>query len=496
MSVDTKPQDDMPPEVFRFGVSLLFLVTASRLLVNSNEFYPLHGDEAQYWLWAQELSFGYYSKPPLIAWIIGAFTGLLGDREFVVRLASPLLHLGTALLIYGIGNRLFSRRVGFWGSLTYILIPGVSWSSLLISTDPPLLFCWALSLYALVRAVEAPQKLKWWLVGGVAFGVGLLAKYAMVYFLAGLLLWVVAKRRDLLRMPGLWLMIAVGLAVLSPNLIWNAMNGGATLAHTADNADLGHGVRLDPAKLGDFIAGQLGVFGPITFAALVGLIVVRFKTLWKAEATALLLCLILPSLVLMTGLSMLSRANANWAAVSYVGGSVLVAAMLAEGKRGRMVLIAATVLHVVAMGIGYTYHDLARMAGVEIPYKSDPTRRFQGGRTIGRAVAGVLAERGMPVLMTDQRLLYAQLAYYARPRKQVQWDANGRTDSQFEMENPASQAREDTILYVTRSNQPGALQHFREQERIGAITVPLGKGASETYHLFLLRGLTDPPSKG
>ena len=49
-------------------------------------------DEAQYWAWGQEPAFGYYTKPPLIAWIIGATTSLCGDTPFCVRLPSPLMH--------------------------------------------------------------------------------------------------------------------------------------------------------------------------------------------------------------------------------------------------------------------------------------------------------------------------------------------------------------------------------------------------------------------
>ncbi|MEL6687001.1 MAG: glycosyltransferase family 39 protein, partial [Pseudomonadota bacterium] len=60
----------------------------------------LHGDEAQYWAWSQDLAFGYYSKPPLIAWIIAATTSVFGDAEWAVRLASPWLHLGTTVLTY------------------------------------------------------------------------------------------------------------------------------------------------------------------------------------------------------------------------------------------------------------------------------------------------------------------------------------------------------------------------------------------------------------
>ena len=30
----------------------------------------LSADEAQYWLWSKELNWGYFSKPPMIAWLI------------------------------------------------------------------------------------------------------------------------------------------------------------------------------------------------------------------------------------------------------------------------------------------------------------------------------------------------------------------------------------------------------------------------------------------
>ena len=50
------------------GLGLLRLLT---LFGTPLELYP---DEAQYWLWSRTLAFGYYSKPPLIAWSIWAST--------------------------------------------------------------------------------------------------------------------------------------------------------------------------------------------------------------------------------------------------------------------------------------------------------------------------------------------------------------------------------------------------------------------------------------
>ena len=38
-------------------------------------------DEAQYWTWSRELAFGYFSKPPMIAWVIRGSTKICGNRR-------------------------------------------------------------------------------------------------------------------------------------------------------------------------------------------------------------------------------------------------------------------------------------------------------------------------------------------------------------------------------------------------------------------------------
>lgn len=63
------------------GLTLVRLVT---LFSTPLELYP---DEAQYWLWSRTLDFGYYSKPPVIAWAIWATTKLGSDAEPWVRLS-------------------------------------------------------------------------------------------------------------------------------------------------------------------------------------------------------------------------------------------------------------------------------------------------------------------------------------------------------------------------------------------------------------------------
>src|SRR6516225_10896887 len=153
-------------------------ITGLRLLWLLVQPADLHPDEAQYWFWAQHPAFGYYSKPPLVAWLIAATTGLFGDSEAAIRLSAPLLHACTAVFVYATGSRLYDARGGLWSALTYASLPGASISAFIISSDAPLLLFWAAALYAFIRAREGGGW-GWWLAVGGACGFGLLAKYAM-----------------------------------------------------------------------------------------------------------------------------------------------------------------------------------------------------------------------------------------------------------------------------------------------------------------------------
>ena len=117
---------------------LLAAILAVRIVGLAVSNAELYFDEAQYWSWAQQFDFGYFTKPPLIAWIIGAATSVCGDTPFCIRLPSPLMHCATAFLLYLVGLRLFDRRVAFWSALVYALMPGTALSSGLMSTDVPM----------------------------------------------------------------------------------------------------------------------------------------------------------------------------------------------------------------------------------------------------------------------------------------------------------------------------------------------------------------------
>ena len=57
-------------------------------------------DEAQDWLGSQSPDFGYFTKPPLIAWIIGAAHWAFGHSAMAVRLPACWVQFATALVLW------------------------------------------------------------------------------------------------------------------------------------------------------------------------------------------------------------------------------------------------------------------------------------------------------------------------------------------------------------------------------------------------------------
>ncbi|MEL6205590.1 MAG: glycosyltransferase family 39 protein, partial [Pseudomonadota bacterium] len=118
------------------ALAVVLGVTALRIALMAFNRTDLFVDEAQYWLWGQSLEWGYYSKPPLIGWVIRLSTDLAGsDAPFFVRLPAPLLHAAMALILGWIAAQRFGGQAAIWIAGLYVTMPAVSVGSYMISTD-------------------------------------------------------------------------------------------------------------------------------------------------------------------------------------------------------------------------------------------------------------------------------------------------------------------------------------------------------------------------
>ena len=464
-------------------------VTLARVLWLATNQPNLYADEAQYWVWAQDLRLGYYSKPPLIAWLIAGTTALCGDGEGCVRLASPLLHAATALLLGAAAARLYDRRIGFWTALVYATLPAVSVSSTIASTDAPLLTAWAAGLYALVQLREQPAP-RWWALLGLAVGLGLLAKYAMAGFVLSMALWLAFDRpaRGILRGPGPWIAAGIALGPMAPNLAWNLANRFATVRHVGENTNLARGLAFDPVSAGAFVGAQFGVFGPVLFALL--LWVLTRRETWREPRARLLALFVVPLGGIMVMQSFLSRANANWAAPIYAAGTILVVAWALA--RARPLLIRASVaLHVAAAALLFAGPPALAAAGIELPRRVDPWMRQRGWDALGLAVARAAAEHRDARFLFEQRRDMASLIYYVRPHPldALMWNPDGIARNEFELTAALGPDERGPFLFVTRRAEAAdVVARFARAERIARLTVPTHRDAALGYTLWRLDG--------
>src|SRR5690606_29647049 len=108
--------------------------------------------------------------------------------------------LGTLLLTYDIGRRLWSREAGLAAALLLLFTVQFTLQARRAQLDALLLFCMMLSLYCLLRQLLLEGGWRWGIAAGIAAGLGVLTK--LVGFLSFLILlpWAYAAWRN---WPGL-----------------------------------------------------------------------------------------------------------------------------------------------------------------------------------------------------------------------------------------------------------------------------------------------------
>lgn len=387
------------PDWFPAALAVVAGITALRLVTLAFNRTDLFVDEAQYWLWGQALDWGYYSKPPLIAWVIRAVTDLAGsDAPFWVRMPGAVLHGVTALILGAVAARLFPGRAGFWVAVGYVTLPMVAVGALLFSTDTVMLPLLAGALWFWLRVVEA-GRLRDAVLAGVCVGLAVMAKYAGVYAILGFGLaalvvpdWRVGWRA--------WAgMLAAVAVVIAPNVAWNLANDLTTLSHTADNAGwVREGAVVRPLSLLRFWAEQFVVVGPVVAGAFL------WRMRFARGGERALIAIALPPLVIVSVQAFLGGANANWAVAGWLTGVLVAFAAMPKGWAVAAVAVNAVVA--VALPVLTIFPQVA--VG-ERPL----LERYIGRADLSRQVLEVAATEGLPVV-ADRRDVLADLFYVGR----------------------------------------------------------------------------------
>lgn len=211
---------------------ILALCVAAYMLVLRGLFsgvVELMPQESYYWVYSQNLDYGYLDHPPLVAWLIWLSTQLLGKEETAVRLPAIVCWMITAFFVFRTTVNVYDKTAAFRSLLLLSILPIYAVVGIMMTPDAPLIAAWAGCLYFLERALIAGRG-NAWLGVGICMGVGMLAKYTIALLAPAILVYLIVNRssRVWLRRPQPYMAALIAVLLFSPVLIWNANNDWAS----------------------------------------------------------------------------------------------------------------------------------------------------------------------------------------------------------------------------------------------------------------------------
>ncbi|MBI5196825.1 MAG: glycosyltransferase family 39 protein [Nitrospirae bacterium] len=417
----------------------------------------LSPDEAHYWDWSRRLDLSYYSKGPMMAYLMALTTGLMGSSVFAVRFFAPVFLALTSVIVYKLtkemsGNELPAVTAGLLIHTT----PLFAAYGVLMTIDSPFVFFWALALYLFWKAIQQgtgvrdsglvnnlqkyPQtpNPKYWLLLGITIGLGLLTKYTMAFFYACAFLFIVfsKEQRHWLKEKEPYIALAISLTVFSPVIIWNAGQNWVTLKHTAGQAHISEEIKISFKSFFEFLGSQAGVLTPLLFAAVIygALKAYKSRSLFTVHRSLFLFCFWAPILGFFILKSIQAKVEANWATPAYLTAFIAFSLFFLNRdtiKKGTKIFLILAVTMAFSVTLISHYTDI-----LNLPSKKDPTSRLKGWKELGQETGKIyndLSLRGDVFVFSDSYQVTSELAFYTPGRPRTYCVNLGRRMNQYDI---------------------------------------------------------------
>ena len=257
---------------------LLALAAAVALLhILTNGRYGFHRDELQFLSDARYLDWGFVAYPPLTPFLEHIGLALFGVSLVGLRLFSVLAQ-AAALIVTGLMAKELGggRLAQFTAALAVALSPLPLFNGTEFQYTSFDFLWWVLVAYFILRLLRTENP-RWWLAIGAVVGLGLLTKYAIVFYIAGILTGLaLTPARRYFKSPWFWTSIALALAIFLPNFLWLVRHNFISyhfLQHIHIR-DVGEG-RADGFLQGQFLVCANLASAPLWLAGLAGFLLNR-----------------------------------------------------------------------------------------------------------------------------------------------------------------------------------------------------------------------------
>jgi hypothetical protein len=250
--------------------ALAAAVTLLHLLTNGR--YGFHRDEFQFLSDARHLDWGFVAYPPLTPFLERISLSLFGLSLVGLRLFSVIAQAAAIVVTGLMACELGGKRLA---QITAALAVALSPLPLFEGTEFQYTtfdyLWWVLIAYFTIRLLKSDDP-RWWLAIGAAVGLGLLTKYSIVFYIAGILGGVLLTRARRFLLNGwFWAGIALALLLCLPNILWQIQHGFISyhFLQSIHARDVGEG-RAKGFVLGQFLICANLFAAPLWFAGLIG----------------------------------------------------------------------------------------------------------------------------------------------------------------------------------------------------------------------------------
>ena len=201
------------PKLFLVLLAILFVLNLIQASVTE-----LIYDEAYYWYYAQNMAWGYFDHPPMVAFLI-KLSSFLFDGELGVRFMSCVLSVGTYVILWDLIDNPKKKDYVVHFFLLVFSFTLMNAYGFLTLPDTPLLFFTALFLWLYKRFLKDPSLLTTLLLGLVMAAL-MYSKYHAVL----VILFVFLSNIKLIANKKAWLAVVLALVCYIPHFVWLYQN--------------------------------------------------------------------------------------------------------------------------------------------------------------------------------------------------------------------------------------------------------------------------------
>jgi 4-amino-4-deoxy-L-arabinose transferase-like glycosyltransferase len=203
--------------------NILLLLGLALFLIHmfTNHQYGFHQDEMVVVDNAHNLDWGYVEYPPITPFLTGISLNIFGLSLVSARMFAALAQ-SIVMVIAG----LMARELGGKRQTQILAAIAVAIAPIALAEGAMVMyvtfdFLWSVLIaYFIIRLLKSEDP-RWWLGIGAVIGLGMMTKFTMAFFTAGIVGGVLlTDARRYLKSPWLWGGVVLSLLVFLPNMLW------------------------------------------------------------------------------------------------------------------------------------------------------------------------------------------------------------------------------------------------------------------------------------